>query len=152
MRQLLRQDSHVSLTTLKAYGCELMAGLFHVHTQGVLVCNLSCSNILLDARGSLKLSNVEQARSVPQTRKEQQLNHDPGVATSDSDKANLEMMAPELLEVSCPVYSYASDLWALVRSGHPSDGLSTKTVTWVLIYPKLPVPKLFGYNCQLPKF
>ena len=51
--------------------------------------------------------------------KEQQLNHDPGAATFDTDKANLEMMAPELLEVSCPVYSYASDLWALVRSIPP---------------------------------
>lgn len=81
-----------------------MAGLYYLHSQGILNCDLKPANILVDEYGVLKLADFGMSRSIPDSMESiQQIVH-----------GSPHYMSPELLD-QVAVHSYQSDLWAFVR-------------------------------------
>ena len=103
--QLLTQDAHMPERALKVLGVDLLAGLHHLHTLGILYCDLKPSNVLVDEFGVLKLCDFGLAREFPTLNKDVDGNNGPRRGTPC-------YMAPELFAED-GVYSTASDLWSL---------------------------------------
>eukprot|EP00505_MAST-04D_sp_SCG-Rhode-Island_P000991 Stramenopile-MAST_4_protein_991 len=100
--QLLMQDARMPEQALKVLGVDLVSGLHHLHSLGLLYCHLKPSNVLVDEFGVLKLCDFGLARAIP--------------TIDDVDEGPRRgtpcYMAPELFGAD-GVYSTASDLWSL---------------------------------------
>ncbi|CAM9837612.1 unnamed protein product, partial [Phaeothamnion confervicola] len=59
---VLQQDGFEPEHAVRGFGVDLMAGLQHLHSAGVLHCDLRPCNVLLDEHGTLKLSGFGLAR------------------------------------------------------------------------------------------
>ena len=101
--QLLTQDARMPEQALKVLGVDLISGLHHLHTLGVLYCDLKPSNVLIDEFGVLKLCDFGLARQFPTSETVEQQGPRRGTPC---------YMAPELFSAD-GVYSTASDLWSL---------------------------------------
>eukprot|EP00762_Andalucia_godoyi_P005004 ANDGO_01424.mRNA.1 Serine/threonine-protein kinase RUNKEL len=100
---LLLQDGHLPEFTVRTLGVDILTGLQYVHSQGVLLCDLKPSNILVDGFGILKLADFGFARKFANAK----LN----AASGQSVKGTPAYMAPELFDAQV-YFSTASDFWA----------------------------------------
>ncbi|KAL0590158.1 hypothetical protein ABG067_001802 [Albugo candida] len=103
LSSVIKQDKCLPEKSVRAFGYELMAGLQHLHSNGILFCDLKPANILLDECGSPKFADFGFARSIPT--KDSQANKKQPIPASPI------FMAPELSQTG--IYSFASDFWAL---------------------------------------
>ena len=98
---LLEQDKKLPEKSVLRLGIELAAGLYYLHSKGVIYADLKPSNVILNEYSKLKLSDFGLARKV------EAASVDP---TQQSGTPSY--MAPELFQKQ-GAYSYASDLWSL---------------------------------------
>ncbi|KAH0791143.1 CAMK family protein kinase [Histomonas meleagridis] len=101
LQELLDRDACLPESILRIFSSDILAGLLYLHQNGIIYCDMSPRNILLDESGIVMLSDF--CRSLPI---DTQLNF------SNVDYEMLQYLAPELLfDGSYP--SFASDLYAL---------------------------------------
>ncbi|CUG87382.1 protein kinase, putative [Bodo saltans] len=99
LRAVLDLDQRLSETSVRVFGCDLLEGLMHIHSRGIVYGDLKPSNILMDATASLRY-------------------YDFGLSCSFDNAANASKvgtpsyMAPELFRDG-GIPSVASDLWSL---------------------------------------
>jgi serine/threonine-protein kinase ULK4 len=99
LRAVLDLDQRLSETSVRVFGCDLLEGLMHIHSRGIVYGDLKPSNILMDATASLRY-------------------YDFGLSCSFDSAANASKvgtpsyMAPELFRDG-GIPSVASDLWSL---------------------------------------
>ena len=120
LRKLMREDRRLPERSIRVFGADLATALQHLHSSGVLYCDLKPSNVLLNEYGVLKLSDFCLARRMDGSADDDEENG--GAAKTNGAKANERenrkkrgtpcYMAPELFS-SRGVYSVASDFWAL---------------------------------------
>lgn len=111
LRAVLDLDQRLSETSVRVFGCDLVEGLMHIHSRGIVYGDLKPSNILMDATACLRY-------------------YDFGLSCSFDNAAHAtkvgtpSYMAPELFRDG-GVPSMASDLWSLgcvlyeMASGRP---------------------------------
>lgn len=111
LRAVLDLDQRLSETSVRVFGCDLLEGLMHIHSRGIVYGDLKPSNILMDATASLRF-------------------YDFGLSCSFDSAANASKvgtpsyMAPELFRDG-GIPSVSSDLWSLgcvlyeMASGRP---------------------------------
>ena len=115
---LLRQDMRLPEASVHDFGRSLCAALQHLHSKGLLYCDLKPSNVLLDENGTLKLSDFGLGRRFADA------TATPAQKLPQSKRGTPCYMAPELFDDD-GVHSTASDLWALgcvlyeCAAGHP---------------------------------
>jgi serine/threonine-protein kinase ULK4 len=54
---LLEQDGNLPEDSIKKFGIDICQGLFEIHSQGILFCDLIPRKLMIDGDGSLKLSD-----------------------------------------------------------------------------------------------
>ena len=115
---VLRQDMRLPESSVHDFGRSLCAALQHLHSKGLLYCDLKPSNVLLDENGRLKLSDFGLGRRFADA------TQTPTQQLPQSKRGTPCYMAPELFDEE-GVHSTASDLWALgcvlyeCAAGHP---------------------------------
>lgn len=62
--QLIEQDKKLPEETIKKFGRDLTQGLYYLHANGVVYCDLKPSNILLNEYSTLKLCDFGLARKL----------------------------------------------------------------------------------------
>ena len=100
---LITQDKTLPEDMVLAFSRDLASGLYHLHTQGILFCDLKPSNVLVDEYGALKLADFGLARPIPTN----------VTGLRQVGPGTPHYMAPELFEQPA-IHTFASDLWSLV--------------------------------------
>jgi len=90
--------------TIKTISTQLLSGLYALHKNGIIHCNLKPSNILIDEYGNVKICDFKKSLKV-------------STMNASLIKKNKTAMtpcytAPELFQEE-GMYSFKSDLWAL---------------------------------------
>ena len=62
--QLIEQDKKLPEMTIKKFGRDLTQGLYYLHANGVIYCDLKPSNVLLNEYSTLKLCDFGLARKL----------------------------------------------------------------------------------------
>lgn len=123
---LIAQDGGLPEAAVRLFGIDLLLGLLHCHSRGLLLCDgLRPSGVLLDENGSLRLSDFGNAQPYTDELR-------PPVFSSSS--SSIARTAPELVKEdefnrgsrggSLLLHTRASDLWSLgvllyeLASGH----------------------------------
>lgn len=145
---VISQDGGLPEAAARLFGLDLALGLLHVHSRGVLMCDLKPAGVLLDENGTLRISDFGAA----------QLYNDPAKPPRVT-KCTISYMAPELFEDGA-LHSRSSDLWTLgiclfeLACGHrPFDGAThEETVDHILNAPspKMLLPRLPGPGTAAP--
>ncbi len=91
---------------IKKFGRDLAMGLYYLHSNGVIYCDLKPSNVLLNEYGTLKLRDFGLAKKIMDLIQTENENH------QKPKSGTPYYMAPELFEDQ-GVYSFYSDMWAL---------------------------------------
>jgi len=104
--RLLKQDHRLPEERVRIFGRQICAGLLHIHSRGIIFCDLKPSNILFTEDEVLKLSHFGQALRV------EAIDQIEGVRASASRRGTPQYMAPEVLSEAGPP-SFSSDLWSL---------------------------------------
>lgn len=99
--RLLKQDSRLPEERVRVFGRQICAGLLHLHSRGIIFCDLKPSNILFTEDEILKLSHFGQA-----------LRMEAVESQAPSRRGTPQYMAPELFS-EAGVHSFSSDLWSL---------------------------------------
>eukprot|EP00438_Fugacium_kawagutii_P017898 Skav201915 [mRNA] locus=scaffold3992:177592:178569:+ [translate_table: standard] len=99
--RLLKQDKRLPEEQVRIFGQQICAGLLHIHSRGIIFCDLKPSNILFTEDEVLKLSHFGQALRMETVQKSQ----------LRSRRGTPQYMAPELLSEG--LHSFSSDLWSL---------------------------------------
>mmetsp|Transcript_60307 Transcript_60307/g.111866 ORF Transcript_60307/g.111866 Transcript_60307/m.111866 type:complete len:297 (-) Transcript_60307:52-942(-) len=102
--RILKQDGRLPEGQVRNFGREIIAGLNHVHSHGIVHCDLKPANLQCDEAGTIKLAGFGQARWATDV--------DRPVDAGPVQQGTPQYMAPELFQ-DCAAYSAASDLWAL---------------------------------------
>ncbi|XP_030856242.1 serine/threonine-protein kinase ULK4 [Strongylocentrotus purpuratus] len=118
---ILSQDGHFPETAVRGFGLDLVRGLHHIHSVGMLFSDFKPSKILVDSSGSLKYDDFSLARleeenlddifdmTSAEGTSHQTKQGDEGTATSTLGCPNY--LAPEVLQGQ--PHSIATDLWSL---------------------------------------
>ena len=116
---ILSQDGYLPEKQVKQFGMHVVRALVYLHAQQDIVYGDLCpGNVLLDADGTLKLSNFCLSRFADMENDEDEdvINED-GENSSDSPPTStsslLHYQCPELLKGDETVPTKQSDLWAL---------------------------------------
>ncbi|EFN50873.1 hypothetical protein CHLNCDRAFT_141668 [Chlorella variabilis] len=149
---LLRSDGRLPEASVLRLGRDLSAALQHLHTRGILHCDLKPSNILLDENGRVRLGGLGISRRSEVVQRQ--------LATLPNGLREMQQGSPYYLApeaVRTPgFYTTASDLWALgcilyeCASGRPPFAAATTQQLNALIlghHPQLPTglsPELEG--------
>eukprot|EP00435_Cladocopium_sp_Y103_P042672 s592_g11.t2 len=102
--RLLKQDSRLPEDRVRIFGRQICAGLLHIHSRGIIFCDLKPSNILFTEDEVLKLSHFGQALRVEAV--------DNSPSGPGRRRGTAQYMAPELFS-EAGVHSFSSDLWSL---------------------------------------
>lgn len=62
--QLIEQDKKLPESTLQKFGRDLTQGLYYLHFNGIIYCDLKPSNVLLNEYTTLKLCDFGLARKL----------------------------------------------------------------------------------------
>jgi len=108
--QLIEQDKVLPEETVKKFGRDLSQGLYYLHANSIIYCDLKPSNVLLNEYSTLKLCDFGLSRKL----------QDLTATKTDDDQAEDNKaksgtpyyMAPELF-ADDGVHSFQSDIWAL---------------------------------------
>jgi serine/threonine-protein kinase ULK4 len=60
--KILQQDMRLPEASVHDFGRDLLAAMQHLHSKGIIHCDLKPSNILLDENGAIKLGGFSVAR------------------------------------------------------------------------------------------
>ena len=110
---LIAQDGGLPEAAVRLFGIDLLLGLLHCHSRGLLLCDgLRPSGVLLDENGSLRLSDFGNAQSYTDEMR-------PPVYSMNS--SSIARTAPELIDenevkgrsIGESLHTRASDLWSL---------------------------------------
>ena len=114
--QLIEQDKKLPEKTIKKFGRDLTQGLYYLHFNGIIYCDLKPSNVLINEYSTLKLCDFGLARKLADlTKNGGNRGEEPNQDAEGGPKrknGTPYYMAPELFNDE-GVYSYQSDLWAL---------------------------------------
>eukprot|EP00759_Apiculatamorpha_spiralis_P043503 PhF_6_TR40823/c0_g1_i1/m.61768/K17545/ULK4; serine/threonine-protein kinase ULK4 len=102
LSQVLKQDKKFPEDTVRAFGRDLVAAVQHVHSKGVIHCDMKPSNVLVDGGGFLKLRGFGRCLTVDK----------PTLEKSSERRGTVPYMAPELFRDEA-MYSHKSDIWSL---------------------------------------
>jgi serine/threonine-protein kinase ULK4 len=111
LKSVLSLEESMPETATKIFATDLVEGLSHLHSNGVVYADLKPSNILMDACAVLRFYDFGLAQSIDNVRPENRV-------------GTPSYMAPELF-LEGGVHSFASDLWSLgcmlyeMASGRP---------------------------------
>jgi serine/threonine-protein kinase ULK4 len=111
--QVIELDKKLPEDTIKKFGRDLAQGLYYLHANGIVFCDLKPSNILINEYNTLKFCDFGLARKLS----------DLASAATGKGEDSLELkadkksgtpyyMAPELFADE-GVHSFQSDCWAL---------------------------------------
>ena len=64
MLQVIEQDKKLPEPTLQKFGRDLAQGLYYLHFNGIIYCDLKPSNVLLNEYSTLKLCDFGLARKL----------------------------------------------------------------------------------------
>ncbi|PRW59606.1 kinase [Chlorella sorokiniana] len=154
---LLRSDGRLPEASVLRLGRDLAAAVQHLHSKGILHCDLKPSNILLDGNGRLRLGGLGISRRFEVVQRQ--------LATLPNGLREMQQGSPFYLApetVHTPgLYTTASDLWAVgcilyeCACGRPPFAASTTQQLNALILeaqPQLPPgcsPELEGLIARL---
>ena len=62
--QLIEQDKKLPEQTIQKFGRDLTQGLYYLHSNGIIYCDLKPSNVLLNEYSTLKLCDFGLARKL----------------------------------------------------------------------------------------
>mmetsp|Transcript_79428 Transcript_79428/g.125376 ORF Transcript_79428/g.125376 Transcript_79428/m.125376 type:complete len:286 (-) Transcript_79428:45-902(-) len=108
--RLLKQDSRLPEDRVRIFGRQICAGLLHIHSRGIIFCDLKPSNILFTEDEVLKLSHFGQALRVEAV--DSSPSGPSGPSGPGRRRGTAQYMAPELFS-EAGVHSFSSDLWSL---------------------------------------
>lgn len=100
--RLIEEDYYLSLPELRFYIAEIVLGLVHLHSQGIIYRDLKLENILICKNGHIKLSDFGLSKK---------LLHNGVVKPTYTFCGTDEYIAPEML-LSQP-YDFSLDWWCL---------------------------------------
>jgi serine/threonine-protein kinase ULK4 len=60
--KILKQDMRLPESSVHDFGRDLLAAMQHLHSKGIIHCDLKPSNVLLDENGAIKLGGFSVAR------------------------------------------------------------------------------------------
>ena len=147
---MIEQDKKLPEATLQKFGRDLTQGLYYLHFNGIIYCDLKPSNVLLNEYCTLKLCDFGLARKLSDLGKKGQGDD---AVEGEADNGNKRKngtpyyMAPELFNDE-GVYSFQSDIWALgcviyeMATGLPpfkASGLQ-QLITEIQTRPYEPIP------------
>ena len=64
MKSLLQQDLRLPVESVHDFGRDLLAATQHLHSKGIIHCDLKPTNVLLDENGSIRLGGFGCARKL----------------------------------------------------------------------------------------
>lgn len=110
--QLIEQDKNLPEDSIKKFGRDLAQGLYYLHANSIVYCDLKPSNVLLNEYSTLKLCDFGLSRKLVDLD-----GNNPKEAEQDGDEPKAKSgtpyyMAPELF-TDDGVHSFQSDVWAL---------------------------------------
>ena len=114
---MIEQDKQLPEPTIQKFGRDLAQGLYYLHANSVVYCDLKPSNVLLNEYSTLKLCDFGLARKLVdlQQQNKTSTNQTEGAEGADNPKrknGTPYYMAPELFTEE-GVFSFQSDVWAL---------------------------------------
>ncbi|GAQ81730.1 Protein kinase-like domain containing protein [Klebsormidium nitens] len=122
LEQLSESDGGIPLDFRVSCALDVARGLAHVHAQGVIHFDVKPENILVDRRGSCRLSDFGVA-------------WDPkGAPIRYKGRGSIAYMAPELMLSNKPantkvdVYSFGILMWKLLIGTDPHDGMDYEEI------------------------
>jgi serine/threonine-protein kinase ULK4 len=80
--QLIEQDKILPESTIQKFGRDLAQGLYYLHANGVLYCDLKPSNVLINEYSTLKLCDFGLSRKLQDLQNANHIN-----ATEEENKA-----------------------------------------------------------------
>eukprot|EP00928_Gymnodinium_smaydae_P010772 TRINITY_DN1405_c0_g3_i1.p1 TRINITY_DN1405_c0_g3~~TRINITY_DN1405_c0_g3_i1.p1 ORF type:complete len:1319 (-),score=194.91 TRINITY_DN1405_c0_g3_i1:56-4012(-) len=104
--RLLRQDGRLPEDVVRRFGGDVCAGLLHVHSRGIIYCDMKPANVLFSENGCLKLSEFghsQRLEDIADALEE---------GTQLPRRGTPHYMAPELFQEG-GMHSFASDVWAV---------------------------------------
>jgi serine/threonine-protein kinase ULK4 len=108
---LLRQDGSLPEDSIRTLAKDIVEGLQAIHSQGLVVCQLVPSKILVD-NSRLVISDLSRAVDISASQEETALY----LASRDAQyvcDTHFKYLAPELLAKEPKPFTLVSDLWAL---------------------------------------
>ncbi|KAI5448715.1 mitogen-activated protein kinase kinase kinase 17 [Lathyrus oleraceus] len=139
-------DEHV----VRLYTRQILLGLYHLHQQGIVHCDLKCKNVLLSSSGTVKLADFGCAKRIGK---------DSHTNKSPSSGGTPLWMAPEVLllrngKEERVVDFAAADIWSL---GCTVIEMATGRPPWVhddLVSISNPMSAMFKIACGdgIPQF
>ncbi|NWH56099.1 ULK4 kinase, partial [Geococcyx californianus] len=57
LESVIAQDKHLPEDVVREFGVDLVTGLYHIHSLGIIFCDLMPGKILLEGTGTLKFTN-----------------------------------------------------------------------------------------------
>jgi len=136
LQDILSQDSFLPEPVVKSFGKDLVAGLAYLHSQEIVYADLCPSNVLLDADGTLKLSNFCLSKFTDSNDENQDFQ------TTLSSPYHL---SPEV--VNGEEVNKQSDLWALgcvlfemFTGTPPFKAVSSESLNQQILETKTPYP------------
>eukprot|EP01064_Diplonema_japonicum_P015205 TRINITY_DN22968_c0_g1_i1.p1 TRINITY_DN22968_c0_g1~~TRINITY_DN22968_c0_g1_i1.p1 ORF type:complete len:541 (+),score=81.47 TRINITY_DN22968_c0_g1_i1:55-1677(+) len=116
LRDLINNIGSVPVWGLKLFGKQIAEGVAYLHSQDILHRDLKADNILLFARGCIKIADFGEACSVEELAIPQLVDDKPASRNQDKLHGSAFWMAPEVLQDGR--YDKSSDVWSLAATLH----------------------------------
>lgn len=62
--QVINKNKHLPEETIRVFGKHIVCGLQHIHSRGLIFCDIKPSNILIDENGVLKFGGFGNVRRI----------------------------------------------------------------------------------------
>ena len=126
---MIEQDKQLPEPAIQKFGRDLAQGLYYLHANSVVYCDLKPSNVLLNEYSTLKLCDFGLARKLVDLQADGKNQEAGGEDANNPKRKNGTpyYMAPELFTEE-GVFSFQSDIWALgcvlyeMATGEPPFG------------------------------
>ncbi|KAF9046686.1 kinase-like domain-containing protein [Panaeolus papilionaceus] len=104
MESWLNRHGSFGPPVTKSFAAQILNGLKHIHSKGIIHRNLKTANILIEMNGLCKISNFEMSKSMLQQKR-----------VHAHLKGSLYWMAPEIVEDNSdqPGYDEKVNIWSL---------------------------------------
>lgn len=103
---MFNEDKKFPEETIKHFAFEIIKGLSHLHSNGIIYGDLKPVTLLVNEYNELKLADFGNAKKITDYINPEQEGY------AKSKIGSPYYMAPELFEDQLGVYSFASDLWS----------------------------------------
>jgi len=133
--QLLESEHPMDYVLLLKFANDIVAGMVHLHSEGVIHRDLACRNLLLDESGTVKITDFGLSRTLTAGSRKTKMYVGP-----------IRWMSPEALSdgyysTKSDVYSFASVLYELLTREEPWLGMLPQNVMSAVLgnqRPKIP--------------